>query len=53
MTPNVDVKVEDGIGWLTLRKPESRNAIDAAFVEEAISALDQTAGRDRGAGAGR
>ena len=39
--PNVGVTVEDGIGWLTLRKPESRNAIDAAFVEEAISALDR------------
>jgi 2-(1,2-epoxy-1,2-dihydrophenyl)acetyl-CoA isomerase len=36
----VDVKVDDGIGWLTLRRPESRNAIDAPFVEEAISALD-------------
>ena len=34
------MKVDDGIGWLTLRRPESRNAIDAPFVEEAISALD-------------
>ena len=41
MAPGVDVTVEDGIGWLTLRKPESRNAVDAAFVEEAIAALDE------------
>jgi 2-(1,2-epoxy-1,2-dihydrophenyl)acetyl-CoA isomerase len=40
MTPNVDLKVEDGIGWLVLRRPESRNAVDAEFVEQAIAALD-------------
>jgi 2-(1,2-epoxy-1,2-dihydrophenyl)acetyl-CoA isomerase len=41
MAPSLDVKVEDGIGWLTLRRPETRNAVDAAFVEEAIAALDE------------
>lgn len=40
MNPNVQVRVEDGIGWLVLRKPETRNAVDAAFVEETIAALD-------------
>jgi 2-(1,2-epoxy-1,2-dihydrophenyl)acetyl-CoA isomerase len=39
MTTNVELKVEDGIGWLILRKPEVRNAVDASFVEEAIAAL--------------
>jgi 2-(1,2-epoxy-1,2-dihydrophenyl)acetyl-CoA isomerase len=39
--PNVDVTVEDGIGWLVLRRPESRNAVDAGFVEETIAALDR------------
>jgi 2-(1,2-epoxy-1,2-dihydrophenyl)acetyl-CoA isomerase len=40
MTAGVDVRVEDGIGWLTLRNPESRNAVDAPFVEAAIAALN-------------
>jgi enoyl-CoA hydratase/carnithine racemase len=40
MAARVDVRVEDGIGWLVLRKPESRNALDAPFVEAAIAALD-------------
>jgi 2-(1,2-epoxy-1,2-dihydrophenyl)acetyl-CoA isomerase len=37
----IDVKVEDGIAWLILRRPETRNAVDAGFVEEAIGALDE------------
>ena len=40
--------VEDGIGWLTLRRPETRNAVDAAFVGDAIAALDD---RPEGIGA--
>ena len=41
---SVDVRVEDGIGWLTLRRAETRNAVDAPFVEEAIAALDGLGG---------
>jgi 2-(1,2-epoxy-1,2-dihydrophenyl)acetyl-CoA isomerase len=40
MTTSVDVSVEDGIGWLTLRRPETRNAIDAPFINEAIARLE-------------
>jgi 2-(1,2-epoxy-1,2-dihydrophenyl)acetyl-CoA isomerase len=36
----VTVKVEDGIGWLILERPETRNAVDPGFVQEAIAALD-------------
>jgi 2-(1,2-epoxy-1,2-dihydrophenyl)acetyl-CoA isomerase len=36
----VTVKVEDGIGWLILERPETRNALDPGFVQEAIAALD-------------
>ncbi|HTC80335.1 MAG TPA: enoyl-CoA hydratase-related protein [Acidimicrobiia bacterium] len=48
MTTSVDMTVEDGIGWLTLRRPETRNAVDAAFVGDAIAALDD---RPEGIGA--
>jgi 2-(1,2-epoxy-1,2-dihydrophenyl)acetyl-CoA isomerase len=37
---DVTVTVTDGIGWLTLGRPETRNAVDAPFVEEAIALLD-------------
>jgi 2-(1,2-epoxy-1,2-dihydrophenyl)acetyl-CoA isomerase len=37
---DVTTKVEDGIGWLILERPETRNAVDPDFVEEAIAALD-------------
>ncbi|MEW6475852.1 MAG: enoyl-CoA hydratase-related protein [Actinomycetota bacterium] len=40
MATDVDVKVEDGIAWLTLRRVETRNAVDAEFVDAAIGALD-------------
>ena len=40
MTTSVDASEEDGIGWLTLRRPETRNAIDAPFINEAIAGLD-------------
>jgi 2-(1,2-epoxy-1,2-dihydrophenyl)acetyl-CoA isomerase len=42
--PNVDFTVEDGIGWLTLRRPQTRNAVDPEFVEAAITALDDLPG---------
>jgi 2-(1,2-epoxy-1,2-dihydrophenyl)acetyl-CoA isomerase len=40
MATDVDVKLEDGIAWVILRRPETRNAVDPAFVEAAIAALD-------------
>jgi len=40
MAPDVDVTVEDGIAWLTMRRPETRNAVEAEFMETAIDALD-------------
>ena len=41
MATDVDLTVEDGIAWLTLRRPETRNAVEAEFVEAAIDALDK------------
>jgi 2-(1,2-epoxy-1,2-dihydrophenyl)acetyl-CoA isomerase len=41
MTMDVDVKTEDGIAWLILRRPQTRNALDAGLVEEAVGALDE------------
>ncbi|HYT38570.1 MAG TPA: enoyl-CoA hydratase/isomerase family protein [Acidimicrobiia bacterium] len=38
---DVAVTVQDGIGWLTLGRPETRNAVDAPFVQEAIALLDE------------
>ena len=40
MATDVDVKVEDGIAWIILRRPDNRNALDPAFVAAAIAALD-------------
>ena len=37
---DVTLEVEDGIGCLTLRRPLSRHALDARFVEDAVAALD-------------
>lgn len=40
---NVEVKVEDGIFWLTLNRPEARNALDANMlreIDEAITAAE-------------
>ena len=37
---DVIVKVEDGVAWLILSRPETRNGVDAGFVDGAISALD-------------
>jgi enoyl-CoA hydratase/carnithine racemase len=39
MTDSVDFREEDGIGWLVLRRPETRNAVDADFVWQAIDLL--------------
>jgi len=36
-----EVTVEDGVGWLTLRRPETRNAMDPEFVEGMTAALDE------------
>ncbi|HEV8624697.1 MAG TPA: enoyl-CoA hydratase/isomerase family protein [Acidimicrobiia bacterium] len=41
MATDVELTVEDGIGWLTLRKPDTRNAVEPEFVEAAIEALDK------------
>jgi 2-(1,2-epoxy-1,2-dihydrophenyl)acetyl-CoA isomerase len=41
MATDVDLTVEDGIGWLTLRRPETRNAVDPEIVEAASAALDE------------
>jgi 2-(1,2-epoxy-1,2-dihydrophenyl)acetyl-CoA isomerase len=41
MATDVELTVEDGIGWLTLRRPEKRNAMDPEFVEAAIALLDK------------
>ncbi len=41
MATDVDLTVEDGIAWLTLRRPETRNAVEAEFMEAAIDALDK------------
>ena len=41
MATDVDLTVEDGIAWLTMRRPGSRNAVEAAFMEAAIDTLDK------------
>jgi 2-(1,2-epoxy-1,2-dihydrophenyl)acetyl-CoA isomerase len=35
-----EITVEDGIGWLTLRRPEAGNPMNPEFVEGTLSALD-------------
>lgn len=37
---SVLVEIEDGIAWVTLNRPEKRNAINPAIVYEMIAALD-------------
>jgi 2-(1,2-epoxy-1,2-dihydrophenyl)acetyl-CoA isomerase len=49
MATDVEVKVENGIAWLILHRPETRNAVDAGFVEEAVGALDEVPVDDAGA----
>jgi 2-(1,2-epoxy-1,2-dihydrophenyl)acetyl-CoA isomerase len=41
MATDVEVKVDNGIAWLILHRPGTRNAVDAGFVEEAVGALDE------------
>jgi 2-(1,2-epoxy-1,2-dihydrophenyl)acetyl-CoA isomerase len=41
MATDVDLTVEDGIAWLTMRRPQTRNAVEAEFMEAAIAALDK------------
>jgi 2-(1,2-epoxy-1,2-dihydrophenyl)acetyl-CoA isomerase len=48
MPTDVDLRVEDGIAWLVLRRPENRNALEPALVQAAVEALD---GLPEGAGA--
>ncbi|SFB22692.1 enoyl-CoA hydratase [Lentibacillus halodurans] len=38
---NVRVEKEEGIFWLTLNRPESRNALDAAMLSEIEKAIDE------------
>lgn len=40
MSPDVELTVEDGIGWLTMRRPRTRNAMDPEIMEAAVAALD-------------
>jgi 2-(1,2-epoxy-1,2-dihydrophenyl)acetyl-CoA isomerase len=37
---NAGLTVDGGIGWLTLRRPERRNALDVGLVHDAIGALE-------------
>ena len=39
MAPSATLEVDNGIAWLTLRRAERRNALDAALVEDAREAL--------------
>lgn len=48
MPTDVDVRLDDGIAWLVLRRPQTRNALEPAFVEAAAAAIDDLPG---GAGA--
>jgi 2-(1,2-epoxy-1,2-dihydrophenyl)acetyl-CoA isomerase len=40
MASDVERRVEDGIAWLTMRKPDTRNAVEPDFMEELSGALD-------------
>ncbi len=37
---NVKVRIEDGIAWVTLNRPEKRNAINPGIVFEMVAAID-------------
>lgn len=39
MAADVAMTVEDGVAWLTLRRPETSNAVETVFMEAAIDAL--------------
>lgn len=38
---NVKVRIEDGIAWVTLNRPEKRNAINPGIVFEMVAAIDE------------
>ena len=38
---NVKIRLEDGIAWVTLNRPEKRNAISPGIVFEMVAAIDQ------------
>ena len=38
---NVKVRVEDGIAWVSLNRPEKRNAINPGIVFEMVAAIDE------------
>ena len=38
--PNVVVRIEDGIAWVTLNRPGKRNAINPGIVFEMVAAID-------------
>ena len=44
---NVLVDIEDGIAWVTLNRPEKRNAINPGIVYEMVAALDALEADDR------
>jgi 2-(1,2-epoxy-1,2-dihydrophenyl)acetyl-CoA isomerase len=43
-TETVRFRVEEGLAWITLDRPEARNAIDDAMREALLGRLDQVAG---------
>jgi len=44
---NVLVDLEDGIAWVTLNRPDKRNAINPGIVYEMVAALDALEADDR------
>lgn len=43
---NIDVKMENGIFWLTLNRPEARNALDATMLAEIDTAFSEAEAND-------
>ena len=41
VAPNVKVRIEDGIAWVSLNRPEKRNAINPGIVFEMVAAIDE------------
>ena len=46
----VSVVIEDGIGWVSLNRPDKRNAMSPTLNREMIAVLQELEGDDRGAG---
>ena len=42
----VNVTFGSGMGWLTLNRPDKRNALNRDFIEEISAGIDQLAGDD-------